>query len=205
MMQEEIMAKRIQFQKNDWYQLKITLKNMKPAVWRRFVVPEDLLLPELHLVIQTVMGWYNSHLHQFKIDGEFYAEPDEYSVDRCIDYKSIKLNQVITSEKQGFEYEYDFGDGWEHKIELEKILTQHSQQYPSCLAGKRACPPEDCGGPFGYVDLLKIISDNKHEEYEETMEWLGDGFDPDIFDIKEVNEMLQEDDYGCQTIDDYFE
>jgi hypothetical protein len=199
------MAKIIEFQGSDWYQLKITLKNIKPAVWRRIVIPADILLPDLHKVIQTVMGWYNSHLHQFTINGEFYTEPDEYSVDRSIDYRKIKLDQLITSENQAFEYEYDFGDGWEHKIVLEKILTQHSQQHPSCLTGKRACPPEDCGGPFGYADLLKIISDKKHVEYEETMEWVGDDFDPELFDIEEVNQMLQEDDYGCQTDDEYFE
>ncbi len=84
------MAKIIQFQKSDWYQLKITLKNVKPAIWRRFVVPADIPLPDLHLIIQTVMGWYNSHLHQFIIDDEFYTEPDEYSIDRCIDYRKIK-------------------------------------------------------------------------------------------------------------------
>ncbi len=96
------------------------------------------------------------------IDDEFYTEPDEYSIDRCIDYRNIRLNQVITAEKKIFEYEYDFGDDWEHRIELEKVLTEHNQQYP------------DCGGPFGYSDLLEIISDKKHEEYRETIEWLGD-------------------------------
>ena len=197
------MAKIIQFQKSDWYQLKITLKNVKPAIWRRFVVPADIPLPDLHLIVQTVMGWYNSHLHQFIIDGEFYTEPDEYSIDRCIDYRNIKLNQVITAEKQTFEYEYDFGDGWEHIIELEKVLKEHDQPSPVCLAGKRACPPEDCGGPFGYSDLLEILSDKEHEEYRETIEWLGNDFDPEYFDIEEINALLTEDDYGCPVIDDY--
>jgi len=195
------MAKELQFQKHDWYQLKISLNNIKPPIWRRFVVESNIKLPDLHKVIQTIMGWTNSHLHQFIIDGKYYSEPDEDSFTECIDYRKIKLAQVLSSEKQTITYVYDFGDGWEHKLVLEEILQNHSQKSPACLAGKRSCPPEDCGGPYGYEDLLKVISDPKNEEYNEMIEWLGDDFDPEYIDIEEINEMLKERDYGCITLD----
>ncbi len=195
------MAKVVQLRKSDWYQLKITLNNIKPAIWRRFIVRSDIKLPDLHKVIQTVMGWSNSHLHQFIIDGKFYAEPDDESFTESIDYRKIRLNQVLAGEKQAIKYEYDFGDGWEHQIVLEKVLNDNTQKHPVCLDGKRNCPPEDCGGPFGYDDLLKAFSDPENEEHEDIIDWLGEDFDPEYFDIEEINEMLQEKDYGCITFD----
>ena len=110
------------------------------------------------------------------------------------------MNQIFSEEKQSIKYEYDFGDGWEHKIILEKVLKNQVQKYPICLDGKRNCPPEDCSGPFGYEDLLKIISDPKSEEYDEMIEWLGDEFDPEYFDLEYINELLKEKDYGCITL-----
>jgi len=195
------MAKVIQLRKSDCYKLKISLNNVKPLIWRRFLVDSNIKLPDLHKVIQTVMGWTNSHLHQFIIDGRFYSEPDEDSFSECIDYRKIKLNQVLSTEKQTIKYEYDFGDGWVHKIVLEKILHDCIQKYPVCLDGKRNCPPEDCGGPYGYEDLLKVISDPEDEGYDEMIEWLGDDFDPEYIDIEEINEMLKEPDFGCITFD----
>lgn len=191
------MAKGKQIRKGDCYQLKVSLKNIKPLIWRRFLVAPDIKLPDLHKVIQTVMGWTNSHLHQFVIDGKFYSEPVDDPMIVVVDYRKIKLNQVLFEEKQSIIYEYDFGDGWEHKVVLEKILHDHILKHPVCLAGKRNCPPEDCGGPFGYEDLLAIISDPENEEYEEMMEWVGDGFDPDFFEMGVVNGLLKRKDYGC--------
>jgi len=195
------MAKIIQFQKNDWYQIKISLNHIEPNIWRRFVVGSNIELPDLHKVIQTVMGWTNSHLHQFVINGKFYSKPDEESFLQCVDYRDVKLSQVLSEEGQSIIYEYDFGDGWEHEIALEKMLYDHSQKYPYCLAGKRHCPPEDCGGPWGYEDLLKVISDPNHSEYNEMIDWLSDNFDPEFIDIDQINEMLKEKDYGCLTLD----
>jgi len=180
------------------YQLKITLNDIKPPIWRRFIVSAAVKLPDLHKIIQTVMGWTNSHLHMFVIDGKPYSPPDEESSLDMVDYRKIRLNSVITREKQKFSYEYDFGDGWEHILLVEKILPEDdSVRYPVCTAGKRNCPPEDCGGPWGYEDLLTIIRDPGHAEYKEMREWLSDDFDPEAFDLKQINKMLQQKDFGC--------
>ncbi len=187
-----------QLRSQDVYQLKIMLDHTKPPVWRRFIVESDMKLPDLHKVIQTVMGWFNSHLHQFRINGKSYTAPDEEFMSEVTDYRKIRLNAVITKEKQKFHYDYDFGDGWEHTIVLEKILPKDkNMRYPTCVDGKRNCPPEDCGGPGGYADLLEVIKDPGNEEYEEMMEWLGGIFDPEEFDIDGINEALQQSDYGC--------
>lgn len=195
------MAKVLQLKSSEWYQLKISLNNIKPLIWRRFAVNSDIKLPDLHKVIQTVMGWTNSHLHQFIVDGKFYSEPHEDSLLEDADYSKIKLNQILSKEKQSITYEYDFGDGWEHEIVLEKKLPDHIKKYPYCAEGEKSCPPEDCGGAPGYENLLKIISDPGDDEYDEMIEWLGDDFDPDYFDIDEINDMLKDKDYGCITFD----
>ncbi len=180
------------------FQLKITLNHVKPPVWRRFLVGSDIKLPDLHKVIQTVMGWTNSHLHQFIVAGTYYTLPEDDFAGEVTDYRKIKLESVIDAPKAKFEYEYDFGDGWEHVIVLEKVLPRMKDvHYPVCVGGKRNCPPEDCGGPGGYEDLLGIVGDPKHVEYEGMMEWLGGEFDPEEFDIEAVNESLREKDYGC--------
>jgi len=183
---------------DDAYQLKITLNDVYPDIWRRFVVEADIKLPDLHKVIQTVMGWDNAHLHIFRIDKKLYSLPDEEFDGPYVDYRKIRLNQVVTAEKQKFFYDYDFSDGWEHTIVLEKILPKdEGAHYPLCVDGERNCPPDDCGGPYGYMGLQKTIADPRHEEYEEMMEWLGGDFDPEEFYLDDINEMLQEKDYGC--------
>ncbi len=197
------MANVKQLRSRDVYQLKITLDHTKPPVWRRFLVESDMKLPDLHKVIQTVMGWFNSHLHQFRINGKSYTLPDEEFMSEVADYRKIRLNAIITKEEQKFHYDYDFGDGWEHTIVLEKILPREKgTTYPVCVDGKRNCPPEDCGGPGGYEDLLEVLKNPGNEEYEEMMEWLGGGFDPEEFDIEEINESLQDEDYGCVVLFD---
>jgi hypothetical protein len=138
------------------------------------------------------MGWTNSHLHQFIKNKEFYAEPSLEDEMGTIDYSKIKLSAMLKKEKDTFKYEYDFGDSWEHTLLLEKILPIDSNiKYPVCIDGKMNCPPEDCGGVWGYSDLLKILSDPKHEEYEDYIEWLGNDFDPNEFDLEEINMMLR--------------
>ncbi len=175
------------------YQLKIVLQDVKPSIWRRFLVDSNVKLPDLHEIIQVVMGWTNSHLHQFTIDDVDYCEPNEEAMEECVDYRKIKLNELIKNEGDVFYYEYDFGDGWLHKITLEKILPyDKNQKYPFCIAGKRSCPPEDCGGPGGYETILQIIKNPKHEEYQDWMVWLGDDFDPNHFDVNEINDLLRE-------------
>jgi hypothetical protein len=184
------------------YQIKIVLQDFKPGIWRRILVPSDMLLPDLHKVIQTTMGWENAHLHQFIKNGRFYTfkmDDDIYwdELDN-VDYKNIRISELLSKEKERIQYEYDFGDSWTHSLILEKILPfDKSMKYPVCLKGKMNCPPEDCGGVWGYANMLEILNNPEHEEYEEFAEWLEEDFDPEHFDIDEVNEMLQSKNYGC--------
>lgn len=166
------------------FQLKVTLRGSKPPIWRRLQVTSDTSLDDLHEILQVVMGWDNYHLYQFVIEEINYSRPDfELETD---DAEAVTLSQVVSEENQRFAYEYDFGDFWEHDVLVEKILPlEPGQQYPLCLAGKRACPPEDCGGVWGYADLLDILQDPNHPEYEEMMVWLSGKFDLDA-----INQML---------------
>jgi hypothetical protein len=149
------------------YQLKITLCDSKPPIWRRVFVEDSISLYELHQIIQIVMGWTNSHLHQFIIDGENYTIPDPYTMRPFVDERRFQLKQVAPQEKIKFVYEYDFGDSWEHQISVEKITQPDSGiQYPICIKGKRACPPEDVGGIGGYYErFLEAMNDPNHEEH----------------------------------------
>ncbi len=174
------------------YQLKITLKGSKPPIWRRIQVKSNTTLGKLHRIIQIVMGWGDYHLHQFIIGKIYYGIPDP---DFGLDVKSelrIKLDSLVTRVKQLFIYEYDFGDSWEHKITVEKIVSPETDvRYPICIGGKLACPPEDCGGIWGYYDLLEIIQDPNHPEYEDMLEWLGEEFNPKFVDTEAINRELK--------------
>ncbi len=185
-------------------QVQIALKGFKPKIWRKILIPSDLLLVDIHKIIQTTMGWTNSHLHQFIKDRTFYSikYKDDFTCNEMnnIDYKKkkIRLSDLLKTEKDKIIYEYDFGDGWEHEIILEKILpVDNKVKYPICMSGKMHCPPEDCGGIWGYSDLLEILKQPDHEEYESSIEWLGDDFDPEYFDKDEVNDLLKEKNFGC--------
>ncbi len=179
------------------YQIQIELKGIKPKIWRRILVDPDIFLDDFHRILQTTMGWTNSHLHMFTAGRENYA-PEDFEVEDTHDSYKVKLFEILKNEKSKIKYEYDFGDGWEHNIILEKILPVDIEaQIPKCIAGSRNCPPEDCGGTWGYANMLKILKQPEHDEFEEYLEWLGGEFDPEYFDIEEINELLQEDDYGC--------
>lgn len=173
------------------YQLKVTLNGIRPPIWRRLLVPSWYSLRDLHDVLQVAMGWTDSHLHQFVAKGTLYGQPDtEFGIER-VNEKRVRLDEVLRTEKEAMTYEYDFGDGWEHKVVLEKILGHADEQVaPSCVAGARACPPEDCGGVWGYADLLKILADPVHPEHEKLLEWLDGKFDPEAFDASAINGML---------------
>jgi hypothetical protein len=176
------------------YQLKISLKGAKPPIWRRLLIADSVSLPQLHRAIQVAMGWTDSHLHQFIVEGECYGMPDpDLDELEMLDETRVKLGQIMKREKDSIIYEYDFGDGWEHKITLEKILPFDPKvSLPQCVKGKGACPPEDVGGIWGYAEFLKAIADPSHPEHEEFKEWVGGDFDPQLFDIEEVNGMLLE-------------
>ena len=179
------------------YQLKISLEGTKPPIWRRLLVTSDIKLDVLHLALQITMGWTNSHLHQFiSRDRKFYGiKDDDFAMDgfEMQDESTVRLSALLKTEKDSLIYEYDFGDSWTHKVTLEKILDfDPEKKLPYCVIGKRACPPEDCGGIWGYADLLTLLENPEHEEYEEMLEWLGGEFDPAYLDRREINQLLLE-------------
>jgi hypothetical protein len=173
-------------------QLKIRLEGIRPFIWRKFLVEDSISFHKLHEIIQWVMGWENYHLYEFRVGGLSILEPHEDYMQDVTDSRKTRLSHILTIEKQKFGYLYDFGDSWEHMITVEKILEKaSSKKYPVCITGKRACPPEDCGGIWGYQELLEIRKDKNHPEYEERIvEWLGEDFDPEHFDVDEINKSL---------------
>jgi hypothetical protein len=189
------MAAKKQPSEPQIYQLKITLLGIKPPIWRRFYVPGDMNLAKLHHVIQCIMGWEESHMHQFKVGKTYYGMtyPDDFDgMPETRDERKARLNELVSRPKAKFIYEYDFGDSWEHEVVLEKVLPpEPGTKYPVCLEGKRACPPEDCGGVWGYAELLETIQDPNHPEHDDMMEWLGEGFEPERFDVEAVNKALR--------------
>ena len=177
------------------YQLKITLKDIEPPIWRRVQVP-DCTLGDLHEVIQLAMGWDNSHLHQFIVRGTYYGQAfdDGFGMDMDIeDEGDVLLSQIIGGgRKMRFQYEYDFGDDWKHDIQVERVIAREPKvHYPRCVEGERACPPEDVGGPWGYPDFVAAITDPKHEGHREMREWVGGKFDPEKFSPEAVNRGLR--------------
>jgi hypothetical protein len=179
------------------YQFKITLLRMEPPIWRRIQVP-DCTLDKLHEHIQTAMGWTNSHLHEFKIHGERYADPDllgdDFADFPCHDSRTTLLREILPRTKKhfAFTYEYDFGDSWRHEVVFESQLTSHPQKkYPRCVAGERACPPEDCGGVQGYGNFLVAIRDPQHPEHQAILNWHRGPFDPEKFHALAATRAMQ--------------
>lgn len=173
-------------------QLKITLRDIHPPIWRRILVPDDLLLGDLHYIVNRVMGWDNSHMHFFKFGRIQYAGTE--TVDECgppfRDEDAVTLAAVVRRKGQTFEYTYDFGDGWEHDIKVEDILpVDPNQRLPVCLAGERACPPEDCGGVGGYYHVLEALRNPNNPALREFRNWIGE-FDPEKFELAKVNKKL---------------
>ncbi len=174
------------------FEVKITLDFIDPPIWRR-VQTSDCSLDDLHDIIQISMGWQNGHAHGFMIDGESCENP-EFGGDGDYDSRHIYLHELVEEQLTCFEYEYDFGDSWEHTIEIEKTLPAGTGiRYPSCIGGERACPPEDCGGPYRYADLLSAHEDpdNADDDYHEFLEWVGGELDPERFDLEEINRELR--------------
>jgi len=190
------MPKRTSSTANEVYQLKITLRDVRPPIWRRVFVTDTTTLHQLHWIVQAAMGWTNSHLHQFIIDEEYYSEPmpelDDWGP-VVKNEKRVRLSALSLEPKRKFTYEYDFGDSWRHEILVEKVFAPEAgARYPQCVAGKRACPPEDCGGVWGYERFLEVIKDEDDPEHEEMLEWAGGSFDPKAFNLEEVNQELKD-------------
>lgn len=180
------------------YQLKISLQGAKPPIWRRIQVPDTFLLADLHEIIQLTMGWFDSHLHQFRIANTSYGPEldDDWSMETVANEEKYSLHDLAKNISPHFSYTYDFGDNWEHRITVEKTLPiTEGKPYPVLLKGKRACPPEDCGGIWGYLEFLEAYNDPEHEEHDSMQEWAGPDFAPERFDqdeIDEINEALRE-------------
>ncbi len=176
------------------YQLKITLRDCHPPIWRRVVVRANMKLNRFHAVIQTAMGWTNSHLHQFIADDVYYGVPDrEYEDDdfKPQNEKNHTVAELAPEVDAQFTYEYDFGDCWEHDVLLEKIQPPDTAfKHPVCLAGANACPPEDCGGSSGYADFVEAMADPKHPEHEPMVAWIGSKWDATAFSVEAANRGL---------------
>ncbi len=177
------------------HQLKVTLRGSTPPIWRRVQAPSDITLGDLHVILQAAMGWWEGHMHQFIVGQTYYGEPGDEEDDWGLttrDEDGVRLRQVLPREGSKLVYEYDFGDGWEHVVLLEKVLPpEPGAAYPRCIAGRRACPPEDSGGIWGYLHLIEVLADPSHPEHDEMREWAGADFDPKAFSLDEINERLQ--------------
>jgi len=179
------------------FQFKITLKEIEPPIWRR-IQTKDCTLDKLHELIQTAMGWTNSHLHQFKIGSIIYGDPEllleGFEDDpEIVNSLETRISKVVPKDGKrfSFQYEYDFGDGWEHESLFEGFLTaEKGTQYPVCLEGQRACPPEDVGGVGGYQDYVKAMANPRHKRHKEFLEWSGP-FDPDAFDAQAATKAMR--------------
>ena|SRR2546421_4046800 len=178
--------------KESIHQLKVTLVGSRPPVWRRIQVASSVLLGELHHTLQSAMGWENYHLHVFEVNGVQYGEPHPDDWHPVRNEARITLKGVAPRAGDGFMYTYDFGDNWEHRVLVEKILpAEPGKTCPLCLAGKRACPPEDCGGVWGYQELLVALADPQHPDHDQYREWVPEDFDPESFDPTVATMLMQ--------------
>jgi hypothetical protein len=169
-------------------QVKIVLQEIKPQIWRRILIPGDSTFWDLHVAIQDSMGWNDTHLHAFRLPSCEIGIPDDFGFGDIETRPGWKVSVAkMIGVGESIPYEYDFGDGWLHKVTLEKVLeSETGVTYPVCVAGKRACPPEDCGGSYGYSRLLEVLSNPKHPEHDEMTEWIGDDYAPEEFSPESV-------------------
>ena len=175
------------------HEIRVTLLDVNPPVWRQIRVPSALPLSTVHAVIQIAFGWEDRHLHEWRVGDITYGLSDEDSWGEELHDESTALLADVAPVDSLLRYDYDFGDGWEHLVEVTAVLPYSGQVVPvACLAGARAGPPEDCGGPFGYEHLLDALRDPDDAEHEDVVEWLGDHFDPAEFDLASVNNRLDQ-------------
>jgi hypothetical protein len=176
------------------FQLRVSLRDIDPPIWRSVQVPEDTKLPRLHRIFQLLFNWEDYHLHEFRLGKRLYGEPDpddELYERKVIDESPVPLNRIVQHVGATFEYVYDFGDNWRHDVLLEAILLPSPDAfYPRCVAGARNGPPEDAGGVRGYASYLEAIADPDHDRHEELLAWRGP-FDPEAFSIAALNASLK--------------
>ena len=173
------------------YEIKVELKEIEPTIWRIIQVPSRTSLLRLHRILQRAMGWTNSHLHLFDVDGKLYGEPSTEWDLEILDSRKMTLGKIFTEGRAAFLYEYDLGDSWRHNITLMGTVEGGAEEKLACTAGARACPPEDCGGTMGYYELLVALSDPDHENHDDTLEWVGGNFDPIAFDAATIDRALK--------------
>ncbi len=182
------------------YELLITLAGASVVIERRVVVPDQCTLADLHLVIQAAMGWTNSHLHAFSApDGREYGDLslDDTGLDEpgFADGSTVVVADVLRAPRDTLRYEYDFGDSWEHRVELMAIRTGEPAGAPACMAGRGACPPEDCGGVYGYEELIEALTGPAAEQDPELLEWAQEmldlPFDAEAFDLAAADAALR--------------
>jgi hypothetical protein len=173
------------------YEIRVQLRDIKPPIWRVLHVRPQTRLARLHKILQKAMGWTNSHLHLFEIDGEPYGEGDfDWDFD-VRDYTGMKLEEIFREGRTSFLYEYDLGDSWRHDITLLGTVEGAPGEKIACIAGGRACPPEDCGGVGGYYHLLEALADPRDEDHDMLLEWVGSKYDPEAFDQERVDRALK--------------
>jgi hypothetical protein len=174
------------------YQIKITLQDIQPPIWRRVLVSGAMTPADLHHVIQVVFGWWNYHLHEFIVGDVHYGMADlDDDFMQTSDENQVQLHQIIPGAGFVFHYAYDFGDDWQHEVLVEELLPPDpAQQLPLCLGGERSRPPEDVGGIWGFADFLEAMADPENPEHDEYVEWIGGQFDPEAFDLDAVNADL---------------
>ncbi len=177
------------------YELKVTLRNSRPPIWRRLRVSNDITLAKFHDLLQAVMGWEDCHMHSFVAGGKTYSASNP-EFPQWENEQTVSLGQILRKPDEKLVYEYDFGDGWEHSIVLEEQLeAAPGGKYPYVVDGKRACPPEDCGGVGGYRHLLAVLADPKHPQHAEMREWADELFDPEAFNAEAINRVIHGDEW----------
>ncbi len=187
-------GRHVQNEKGRIYQLKATIVGSKPVIWRQILVPGGITLADLHKVMQIAFGWTDTHLHEFSVKGISYADKNpEMEMDESEDEARVRLQDIAPKARNSFLYIYDFGDDWQHKITVEKIVDQDERfsGRAVCIDGALSGPQEDCGGIFDYNSMLAILKNPDHPEYEETKERLGDYFDPEECDLEQINKELK--------------
>jgi hypothetical protein len=184
------------------YLLDVTLAHIRPKIWRRLHVPGDLSLGGLHEVLQLAFGWQDCHLHEFQVGEQHYGVPDPEGDDEdLLDDADISVARVLPRKSSTMQYVYDYGDEWIHNVavhRIEELETTRGHRLRrtrragavTCLAGARACPPEDCGGPHGYAEFLEAITSPAHPEHDAMLTWVGGAFDPVAFSLGDINRRL---------------
>ncbi|SEK22254.1 pRiA4b ORF-3-like protein [Roseateles sp. YR242] len=176
------------------YQLRIELQHIKPLIWRRILVPDTIKLAKLDRLVQAAMGWTNSHLHEWLIEQRRYGvQNDDWGNSDVLEDRKFTVGAVLGEQVQSFTYSYDFGDGWEHHIAVEERLPvkEGRNNWAMCLAGENACPPEDVGGPPGYMDFLEAMRNPVHEQHLNYWRWWGGPFDPTGFSVNAANMAIR--------------